>query len=193
MANSSERLGDGPVEAQGQAVVSRQPCLGLGQLGGPEPALVLVEMIEVVRLEPAAKTGREPLGEKETIADVRGELKINDPGTAVIARNNITPFVQIEMDDVAGVDSPQRVREAVEEIGGQQRPVVQRQPLNVLIDVGVRIEAGQDARDLRDPLATPELADFAAGHEPAEQAERQETEVHPPVDLANKASRKFEV
>ena len=65
------------------------------------------------------------------------------------------------------------------------------QPLDILVHVGVRIEAGQDSRDLRDPLATPELADFAAGHEPADQAERQEAEVHPPVDLADQADRKL--
>jgi hypothetical protein len=106
---------------------------------------------------------------------------------------DVARLVQVKVDQAARVHLPERDHEPVEEIGGQRRPLAETLALNVLVDVRVRVEAGQDLGDFRYPLAAPQVADFAMRQEAAQQAEREKAEVHPPVDLADETGWKFEV
>lgn len=183
--DSFVRLGDGPVHSQGQAVVPGEPLFRLRQQLGLELAFVLADVVDVVGLEPQAQAAGEPPGEQSPLADVHGELEIDDMRAAVAVHEDIARLVEVEVHDIPRVDLPDGGQEMVEEVRPQGRPVAEARPFNVLVDIHVRTRPGQDCGDFADSLAAAQTPDLDMGHEPAQPTQRNQTKVHLPADLAD--------
>ena len=188
-SDSLVRFGDGPMDSKRQTVILRKLSLGLREQFRLESPLVLVDVVDVVGLKPSAEAGREPAGKEAAVAKVQGELEVDNVRPALAVDEDVARLVQVEVDEVSRVDLTDGGRQPVEKALRQCRPLAQVRAFDILIDVGVRMRAGQNRRDLADAVASPQIADLLVGHKPAQPAKWNEAEVLAAVGLADDFDR----
>ena len=176
----------------------RTPAVDLvgleASLVGAVMEVVLEEVVVVALLEDPQQAPQRS-GEQGAGGERERNLEVDQPGAARQIDEDVLPLVEIDMGDVAAVNSGQKGGEAGEEVVVDAIVVIEDMPFDELPAEGIGefgagdrdgAEVGRDANDPGEPgVEVP----FSGGEEPAEPGHRDGENRLPAVELAQRFAR----
>ena len=166
-------------------LVRRQPGLV-----GPVMEVVLEEVVVVALLEDPQQSAQRSGEERMTGGERERDLKVDEPRAARLIDEDVLPFVEIDMGDVAVVHVSYERSEAGEEVVVNGLAVIEDMPFDELPGEGMGKHGAIDrdgaevSRDADDPGEPCVEVPFPGGETPAEPGHRDGENRLPAVELA---------
>ena len=189
-AEGAERDGEAPVKPD----PPRTPAVDLLRL---EPGLVgavvkvvLEEVVVVALLENPQHAPQRKAEQRGAARERERDLEVDQPGAAFAIDEDVLPFVEIDMSDVAGVNVSEERGEAGEEVVVDALVAVEDMPFDELPGEGMGKHGAIDrdgaevSRDADDPGESGVEVPFPGGETLAEPGHRDVENRLPAVELA---------